>query len=190
MIPIARLTDQHACPIPFHVLTPLVTASPTAYVNGIPVARVGDMSGCGAVIVSGFPHILVNGRPMAHVGSLTSHGGSIVTGSHDCVGGGVNFMTSKLVVDFARLGAVNDAGVVNEALMAELLADPQLEQRARAAGALVQTSKGAATTGVFTHHFLVIDSDAGSPIVGRPFVASVDGKDMKGRTDAPQRDAP
>lgn len=139
MIPIARLTDQHACPIPFHVLTPLVTASPTVYVNGIPVARVGDMSGCGAVIMSGFPHILVNGRPMAHVGSPTSHGGSILTGSQDCVGGEVTFMTSRLVVDFGKLGAVNDAGVVNEALMAQLLGDPQLEQRAQVAGALVQS---------------------------------------------------
>lgn len=138
MIPVSRLTDQHACPIPLHGLTPLVSGSPSVYVNGLPVARVGDMSGCGAVIVSGFPHILVDGRPMAHVGSLTSHGGTIVTGSHDCTGG-VSFGTSKLVVDFAKLGAVSEYGVVDEKLMAELLADPQLEQRARTAGALVQS---------------------------------------------------
>jgi uncharacterized Zn-binding protein involved in type VI secretion len=140
MIPIARQTDLHTCLIPIHGVTPIVPVGGTVYVNGIPVARVGDITGCGAVIVSGFPHILVNGRPMAHVGSLTSHGGSIVTGSDDCVGGEVNFMTSKLVVDFGRLGAINDAGVVNETLMAELLADPQLEERARAAGALVQSN--------------------------------------------------
>ena len=187
MIPVSRLSDLHSCPIPLHGPTPLASGAPAVFVNGLPVARVGDKAGCGAVIVSGFPHILVDGRPMAHFGSLTSHGGSIVTGSRDCVGGEVNFMTSKLVVDFGRLGAVREDGSVDETLMAELLGDPQLEQRAQAAGALVQTSKGAATTGVFTHHFLVIDSDAGSPIIDRPFVASVDGKDIKGRTDSAGR---
>lgn len=138
MIPVSRLTDQHACPLPFHGLTPLVSGSPTVYVNGLPVARIGDRAGCGAVIVSGFVHILVDGRPMAHMGSLTSHGGAIVTGSHDTVGGQVNFVTQNLAVDFARLGAIDAQGNVDEQTLQALLADPQLEQRAQATGALVQ----------------------------------------------------
>ncbi len=140
MIPIARQTDLHTCLIPIHGVSPIIPVGGTVSVNGIPVARVGDMTGCGAVIVSGFPHILVNGRPMAHVGSLTSHGGSIINGSHDCVGGEVNFRTSKLVVDFGTLGAIREDGSVDEELMADLLSDPKLEERARVAGALVQSN--------------------------------------------------
>lgn len=183
MIPVSRLTDQHACPIPLHGLMPLVSGSPSMYVNGLPVARVGDMSGCGAVIVSGFPHILVDGRPMAHVGSLTSHGGAIVTGSHDCTGG-VSFGTSKLAVDFAKLGAVSGDGVVDEKLMTELLADPQLEQRARAAGALVQSGAAPSLIAGFSRSFLITDSDTGTPLVNRAYTALVDGKRTTGLTDA------
>lgn len=87
MIPVARLTDPHACPIPGHGLTSLVSASPTVLVNGLPVARTGDRAACGAVIVSGFTNILVDGRPMAHMGSLGSHGGTLITGSQDSFGG-------------------------------------------------------------------------------------------------------
>ncbi|RRV06185.1 hypothetical protein EGJ27_16035 [Pseudomonas sp. v388] len=140
MIPIARQTDFHSCPTLIHGITPIIPVGGTVSVDGIPVARVGDITGCGAVIVSGFPHILVNDRPMAHKGSLTSHGGTITNGSHDCVGGEVNFMTSKLVVNFGTLGAVRADGSVDEELMAELLSDPKLEERARDAGALVQSS--------------------------------------------------
>ena len=184
MIPVSRLTDQHACPIPLHGLTPLVSGSPAVFVNGLPVARVGDMSGCGAVIVSGFPHILVDGRPMAHVGSLTTHGGAVVTGSHDCVGGGVSLSTSKLVVDFAKLGAIGEDGVVDERLMAELLADPRLEQRAQAAGALVQSDEAPSLLTSFSRTFLITDSDTGKPLVNRAYTASVDGQRTVGLTDA------
>jgi uncharacterized Zn-binding protein involved in type VI secretion len=58
MIPIARQTDLHACPILIHAITPIVPIGGTVYVNGIPIARVGDMTGCGAVIVSGFPQTI------------------------------------------------------------------------------------------------------------------------------------
>jgi len=142
MIPVARLTDPHACPIPGHGVTPVSSASPTVMVNGLPVARIGDMAACGAVIVSGFPTILVNGRPMAHLGSLTSHGGTVVTGSQDCFGGDVSFATSSLVVDFKKMGALREDGVVDEGAMEGLLSNPQLERFAQSAGALMQTSEG------------------------------------------------
>ncbi|MBX8556125.1 PAAR domain-containing protein [Pseudomonas cichorii] len=109
MTPISRLTDQHACPLPLHGLPPIVSASPNVFVNGLPVARVGDKSGCGAVIVSGIPNILINGRPIAHIGS---HGGSINT-----MGGGP--VTSKLVIDLSKLGVISDDGEVNEAILNE-----------------------------------------------------------------------
>jgi uncharacterized Zn-binding protein involved in type VI secretion len=185
MIAIARQTDLHTCLIPIHSVTPIVPIGGTVYVNGIPVARVGDMTGCGAVIVSGFPHILVNGRPMAHVGSLTSHGGSIVTGSDDCVGGEVNFMTSKLVVDFGKLGAVREDGAVDEELMAELLSDTKLEERARAAEALVQDNNGTPPAGKsFFRSIVVTDKETGQLLPHRKFLIEMDGRLTRGSTDA------
>ncbi|KGS12049.1 PAAR domain-containing protein [Pseudomonas tremae] len=87
MISSAKLGDLHACPIPGHGITPIVTASSDVLINSLTTARVGDMCACGAVIVAGFPSIMVNGRPMAHLGSPSSHGGMLISGSDD-VGGG------------------------------------------------------------------------------------------------------
>ncbi|RMP34782.1 PAAR protein, partial [Pseudomonas amygdali pv. lachrymans] len=89
-MPSGRQGDMHLCPLPGHGCTPIVTASSDTLINGMSAARVGDMCGCGAVIVTGFPSILINGRPMAHLGSPTSHGGTIISGSPD-VGGGSDF---------------------------------------------------------------------------------------------------
>ncbi|GAB7528799.1 hypothetical protein PS3A_12080 [Pseudomonas sp. 3A(2025)] len=185
MIPVSRLTDLHACPIPLHGITPLVSASPTVYVNGLPVARIGDRSACGAVIVSGFVNILVDGRPMAHMGSLTSHGGGIVTGSQDTQGCPVNFVTPRMAINFARLGAIDELGNVDDQKLQALLADPQLEQRAQAAGALVQPNDvpiDAART--FARVFKVTDSETGEPLANRPFTAVVDEQQVTGTTDA------
>ncbi|MFK3772109.1 PAAR domain-containing protein [Pseudomonas sp. NPDC089406] len=141
MIPTARLGDTHFRPLPGHGITPIVSASPTTQINSLGAARVGDVCGCGAVITAGFPYITIDGQPMAHLGSPTSHGGTILTGSPDTFGG---FMfggeASQTVVDFAKLGAVRPDGSVDEQLMAELLADPQLQQRALLSGALLNPS--------------------------------------------------
>ncbi|WP_109513949.1 PAAR domain-containing protein [Pseudomonas ovata] len=184
MIPVSRLTDLHACPIPLHGITPLVSASPTVCVNDLPVARIGDRAACGAVIVSGFVNILVDGRPMAHMGSLTSHGGGLITGSQDTRGGAVNFVTPRLAVDFARLGAIDESGNVDDQKLQALLADPQLEQRALAAGAWVESHDApAVASSVFTRSFQVTDSETGKPLADRPFIAVVDGEEITGLTD-------
>ncbi|MBJ7547260.1 PAAR domain-containing protein [Pseudomonas sp. OA3] len=78
MIPVARLSDQHSCPIPGHGVTPVASSSPDTIFNMLGAARVGDVCGCGAVITVGFPSVAVNYRPLAHLGSPTSHGGSIM----------------------------------------------------------------------------------------------------------------
>lgn len=145
MIPIARLGDMHACPLPGHGAWPIASASSDVEVNGMGAARVGDVCGCGAVITTGFPSIIVNHRPLAHLGSPTSHGGVIVSGSHDAFGG-FNIegqASSRSIVDFAKLGAIGPDGSIDEPLMAELLADPHLEQRALLSGALVQPGPSA-----------------------------------------------
>ncbi|MBB4864395.1 hypothetical protein HNP46_003259 [Pseudomonas nitritireducens] len=141
MIPTARLGDLHVCPIPGHGTSPIVSASPDTQINYLGAARVGDVCGCGAAITVGFPSILIDNLPLAHLGSPTSHGGTITTGSPDTFGG-FQFAgaSTRAVVDFAKLGAVWKDGSVNESLMAQLLADPNLEQRAFQAGALLQPS--------------------------------------------------
>nr|WP_062378875.1 PAAR domain-containing protein [Pseudomonas abietaniphila] len=139
MIPTARLGDMHLCPIPGHGASPIQSASSTTQINFIGAARVGDVCGCGAVITTGFPYIVVDHRPLAHLGSLTSHGGALTSGSPDTLGGFKFAGTcTRAVVDFAKLGAVRPDGSVDDQLMAELLDDPQLPQRALLSGALVQ----------------------------------------------------
>lgn len=145
MIQVARLTDTHVCPIPGHGATPIASASNDTIINYLGAARVGDVCGCGAVITAGFPSIAINGRPLAHLGSPTSHGGQVVTGSPDTFGGnvgggagGVVIQGTGPIVDFMKLGAIGLDGKLNEQLMLELINDPQIEQRARLAGALIQ----------------------------------------------------
>lgn len=76
---IARLTDQHDCPM--HGRNGIVAVGSRSLVDGRPVAVVGDMTGCGAVIVTGTSACIIDSRPAAHIGSATSHGGVIVSGS-------------------------------------------------------------------------------------------------------------
>lgn len=72
---IARLGDKVICP----TCGPqtIVSASPNAKIDGIPIARIGDQVSCGSVIVTGSTMTRVDGRYMAVVGSLTSHSGVV-----------------------------------------------------------------------------------------------------------------
>lgn len=58
---VARLGDQHSCPIPGHGVTPLVSASASVKSDGARLARVGDRAGCGATINSGSPNVKAGG---------------------------------------------------------------------------------------------------------------------------------
>ncbi len=78
MLPVARLTDKHDCPL--HGINAIVTGG-TATADGLPIARVGDSTACGATIIVGSSMANDNGRPIAYLGSATSHGGVITTGS-------------------------------------------------------------------------------------------------------------
>ena len=44
---------MHVCPIPGHGVTSITTGSINTATDGRPNARMGDIAGCGAVIVSG-----------------------------------------------------------------------------------------------------------------------------------------
>ena len=88
MLPAARLTDMHTCPmvtgvVP-HVGGPIVApGAPKVLVGKLPAARIGDMLTCVGppdTIVSGVPTILIAGQPAARITDLTAHGGVIVSG--------------------------------------------------------------------------------------------------------------
>jgi len=99
MMPAARLTDMHVCPmvtpgvppIP-HVGGPIVgPGAPTVLIAAMPAARVGDMAVCVGhpdSIVMGSFTVLIGGAPAARVGSMTAHGGSVVLGAPTVLIGG------------------------------------------------------------------------------------------------------
>jgi hypothetical protein len=116
----------------------------TASVDGIPIARVGDACGCGAVIVQGYPLALLDGRPLAHMGSPTSHGGQIITGKSRVLLGVATFTAP--VVDFAKAGALNSQGQLTPEAEQALNKDPfGFVAWAKAKGALVDDGLEGAT---------------------------------------------
>ncbi|HSM07366.1 MAG TPA: PAAR domain-containing protein [Longimicrobiales bacterium] len=99
MMPAARLTDMHVCPmvtpglppIP-HVGGPILgPGAPVVLVAGMPAARVGDMAMCvgppDSIVLGSFT-VLVGGAPAARIGSLTAHGGTVVLGAPTVLIGG------------------------------------------------------------------------------------------------------
>lgn len=79
MLPVARLTDTHDCPV--HGRNVIASCQSQATVDNLPIACVGDKTACGATIVTGSSNFTINGRPVAYLGSATSHSGVITTGS-------------------------------------------------------------------------------------------------------------
>ena len=80
MLPVARLTDKHMCPL-CKIVTPIIEGSPNHTADNLPIARVGDKTACGATIVLGSSMATADNKPVAYLGSTTSHGGAIITGS-------------------------------------------------------------------------------------------------------------
>ncbi|NCB57632.1 MAG: hypothetical protein EOM46_09030 [Gammaproteobacteria bacterium] len=78
---VARASDSHACPQKGHSVNTISSGSDDVFINGLPVARVGDSTSCGATIVAGSSTVFINGKPAALLGSATSHGGVIISGS-------------------------------------------------------------------------------------------------------------
>ncbi|MCD9007347.1 PAAR domain-containing protein [Luteimonas sp. XNQY3] len=96
MLPAARLTDMHACPmvtgvVP-HVGGPILApGAPTVLVGNLPAARLGDTCTCVGppdAIVTGVPTILIAGQPAARITDMTAHGGVIVAGLPTVLYGG------------------------------------------------------------------------------------------------------
>lgn len=51
-IKIARVGDKVTCPQKGHGTCPIVSGDPTVIVDGMPVARDGDKTACGAVLIA------------------------------------------------------------------------------------------------------------------------------------------
>ncbi|WP_372999891.1 phospholipase effector Tle1 domain-containing protein [Marinobacter sp.] len=132
----ACVGDMHVCPIKGHGSSPILPNGSSILVEGKPIARVGDVTGCGAVITQGYPLALADGMPVAYLGSPTSHGGSIVSGNPRVILGVAT--TTAPVVDFAMAGALDDKGQLTPAAKELLDKDPQeFVRKAAHKGALI-----------------------------------------------------
>lgn len=58
-IKVATVGHLHSCPIPGHGVTAIATGSSVMDINGQPVAMIGSVTGCGAVISEGFDFLEV-----------------------------------------------------------------------------------------------------------------------------------
>jgi uncharacterized Zn-binding protein involved in type VI secretion len=86
MMPCARLTDMHVCPmvtgvVP-HVGGPILPPCvPTVLVMSLPAAPIGNMATCvgpPSTIIKGSATVMVQNRPLARLLDNTAHGGMIV----------------------------------------------------------------------------------------------------------------
>ncbi|MFG0633036.1 PAAR domain-containing protein [Pseudomonas sp. xss_2] len=78
MKPVALVGHRHDCPI--HGPGVVETGSASYRFNGKAVARVGDRTSCGALIVSGTAQYQIDGQCVARQGDRSDHGGIIVEG--------------------------------------------------------------------------------------------------------------
>lgn len=132
----ACVGDTHVCPIPGHGSSPILPNGCSILADGKPVARVGDATGCGAMITQGYPMAFADGMPVAYLGSPTNHGGSIVSGNPRVILGVAT--TAAPVVDFAVAGALDDKGQLTPTAKDLLDTDPQeFVRRAAQKGALI-----------------------------------------------------
>ncbi|MCL9781218.1 PAAR domain-containing protein [Vibrio sp. S4M6] len=90
MLPAARTSDMHVCPmqtpaippIP-HVGGPLLPLPSTVLIGGLPAATLGQMCMCVGppdTIAKGSTTVLINSKPAARMSDTTAHGGTIVMG--------------------------------------------------------------------------------------------------------------
>ena len=63
----ACVGDMHVCPIKGHGSSLIMPNGSSILVEGKPIARVGDVTGCGAVITQGCPLALAGNRSFQDV---------------------------------------------------------------------------------------------------------------------------
>lgn len=78
-------------PVPHVGGAVLSAPAPTVLAGGLPLAGAGSLAGCvGALgaVLSGSATVFVGGRPVARAGDATAHGGVLVGGSPTVLVGG------------------------------------------------------------------------------------------------------
>lgn len=96
MLPAARISDMHTCPMVDpgpkpHVGGPIAVGCPTVLIGAMPAARIGDMCTCVGppdTIAMGSMTVMIGGMPAARIGDMTVHGGVIVMGCPTVMIGG------------------------------------------------------------------------------------------------------
>jgi uncharacterized Zn-binding protein involved in type VI secretion len=95
MLPAARITDMHVCPlvdvVKPHVGGPVAMGSPDVQVGFIPAARVCDMVTCAGppdIVAKGSATVFINFMPAARLMDMTAHGGMISVGNPQVLIGG------------------------------------------------------------------------------------------------------
>ncbi len=78
--PISTVNDLHICTVCENKKFPIITGSPTTKIDGQPVARIGDKTACGAIIIQGSSTSKADNIPVAYIGANTSHDGTKPTG--------------------------------------------------------------------------------------------------------------
>ena len=86
---VAVMGSSHSCPKHHasgkaHKGGPVLQGSPNVFINGLAVARCGDMVKCDDakdIINQGHANFYVNGKPVACMGHASSHGGKLTSGS-------------------------------------------------------------------------------------------------------------
>jgi uncharacterized Zn-binding protein involved in type VI secretion len=77
MRPVVLVGHRHSCPM--HGMGAVTGGTNGVTVNGRAVARIGDPTSCGAIIVTGSSSTF-GGKGVACKGDMTSHGGTLVEG--------------------------------------------------------------------------------------------------------------
>ena len=77
MRPVVLVGHRHSCPA--HGMCTVTSGTSGVTVNGRQVARIGDSTSCGAIIVTGSSPTF-GGSGVARKGDTTSHGGTLVDG--------------------------------------------------------------------------------------------------------------
>lgn len=88
MLPAARITDLHVCPmvtgvVP-HVGGPDIVGGPTVLLCNMPGARISSMATCVGppdCIIVGSPKVMTMNMPAAKMTSSTAHGGVVTVGA-------------------------------------------------------------------------------------------------------------
>lgn len=150
--------------------------------------RRGDQTTCGGVVLEGHPAYFMYGEPVARDGDAVSCGKD---GKHYVIAGGIQSYVAGCLVA-GTLDSVStcpcNARLIYSLPNATYQCDRDSINAVNSVASVVPSSHLAAapkrSNQVFSRSFAITDSSTGQPLVGRNFIALIDGLRMTGLTDA------